>query len=165
MALWLQLQNETCNGRIYYRLENQCSSEGIIHLLYHYIGQEKWKFFSFVTLVSRKCSKFSDHKFTLREQRIGTFKIIVDEIDRTDPSDQISPVSLVKYFKCHITPGGYSCFSGMYMVAKKQQNLIKHHGIMDLDQVSHSCYGVQRVVVCQTLFRDKATEFNNTVTL
>ena len=35
----------------------------------------------------------------------------------------------------------------------------------DLAQVLHSRYGVQRVVVCQTLFRDKATEFNNTVTL
>lgn len=35
----------------------------------------------------------------------------------------------------------------------------------DLAQVLHSRYGVQRVVVCQTLFRDKAPEFNNTVTL
>jgi len=116
MALWLCLQNETCNGRIHYRLGNQCSLEGIIHSLHHYMGQEEWKFFSFVTLVSQKCSKFSDHRFTLREQCSGTFKIIVDEIDpedRTDPSDQVSPVSLVKYFKRRTTPGGYSCFSGI----------------------------------------------------
>ena len=80
------------------------------------MGQEEWKFFSSVTLVSRKYSNFSDHRFTLREQRSGTFKIIVDEIepeDCTDPSDQTSPVSLVRYFKRHITPGGYSCFSGI----------------------------------------------------
>ena len=81
----------------------------------HYMGQEERKFFSFVTLVSRKCSNFSDHRFTLREQCSSTFKIIVDEIeteDHTDPSDQTSPVSLVRYFKRRITPGGYSCFSG-----------------------------------------------------
>ena len=35
----------------------------------------------------------------------------------------------------------------------------------DLGKVLHSRYGVQRVVVCQTLFGDKATKFNNTVTL
>jgi len=116
MALWLWLQNETCNGRIYYRLGNQCSLEGIIHSLYHHMAREKKKFFSFVTLVSRNCSKFSDQRFTLREQCSGSFKILVDEIepeDRTDPSDQISPVSLIKYFKRRITPGGYSCFSGV----------------------------------------------------
>lgn len=125
MALWLWLQNETCNGRIYYRLGNQCSLEGIIHSLHHYMGQEERKFFSFVTLVSRKCSKFSDHRFTLREQCSGTFKIIVDEIDpedRTDPSDQISPVSLVKYFKRRITPGGYSCFSGICSYTCQDKN-------------------------------------------
>ena len=32
----------------------------------------------------------------------------------------------------------------------------------DLAQVLHSRYRVQRVVVCQTLFRDKAMEFNTT---
>lgn len=37
----------------------------------------------------------------------------IDPEDRNDPSDQVSPVSLVKYFKRRITPGGYSCFSGI----------------------------------------------------
>ena len=35
----------------------------------------------------------------------------------------------------------------------------------DLTQVLHFRYGVQRIVVCQTVVRDKATEFNSQVTL
>lgn len=35
----------------------------------------------------------------------------------------------------------------------------------DLTQALHSCYGVQHVVVCQTIFRDKATKFSSQVTL
>ena len=115
MALWLWLQNETCNGCTCYRLGNQCSLEGIIHSLHHYMSEEERKFFSFVTSVSRKCARFSDHKFKVREQRSGTFKIVVDEIipeDRTDPSDPQSSISLAKYFERHTMPGGYSCLSG-----------------------------------------------------
>ena len=115
IALWLWLQNETCNGRTYYRLGNQCSLEGIIHSLHHYMSEEERKFFSFVTSVSRKCARFSDHKFKVREQHSGTFKIVVDEIipeDRTDPSDPQSSISLAKYFERHAMPGGYSCLSG-----------------------------------------------------
>ena len=115
MALWLWLQNKTCNGRIYYRLGNQCSLEGIIHSLHHYMSEEERKFFSFVTSVSRRCSRFSDHKFKAREQHNGTFKIIVDEIipeDRADPSDPQSSYSLVKYFNRYAIPGGHSCLSG-----------------------------------------------------
>ena len=115
IALWLWLQNETCNGRIYYRLGNQCSLEGIIHLLHYHMHQEECKFFSFVTSISRKCSQFSGHRFSLREQRSGTFKIIADEItpqDRTDPADEKSSISLINYFKRRAMPSGYSCFSG-----------------------------------------------------
>lgn len=115
IALWLWLQNETCNGRIYYRLGNQCSLEGIIHSLHYYMHQEERKFFSFVTSISRKCSQFSSHRFSLREQHSGTFKIIADEIipqDRTDPAEEKSSISLIKYFNRHAMPSGYSCFSG-----------------------------------------------------
>ena len=35
----------------------------------------------------------------------------------------------------------------------------------DLTQVLHFRYGVQRIVVCQPIVRDKATEFNSQVTL
>ena len=90
IILWSWLQNETCNGRIYYRLGNQCSLEGIIHSLHYYMTQEERKFFSFVTSVSRKCCKFGNHIFPSKERQSGTFKIIVDEVipeDRTDPSD------------------------------------------------------------------------------
>ena len=35
----------------------------------------------------------------------------------------------------------------------------------DLTHVLHSPYGVQRIVVCQTIFREKVPEFNSQVTL
>ena len=35
----------------------------------------------------------------------------------------------------------------------------------DLTQVLHFRYGVQRIVVCQTIFRDKAPAFNSQVTI
>lgn len=77
--------------------------------------QEERKFFSFVTSVSRKCCKFGNHVFTSKQRQSGTFKIIVDEVipgDRTDPSDPQSSISLIKYFKRHALPHGYSCVSG-----------------------------------------------------
>lgn len=51
----------------------------------------------------------------------------IDSEDRTDPSDQVSPVSLVKYFKRRITPGGYSCFSGIcsYICQAKNEGKCK----------------------------------------
>ena len=89
------------------------------------MGQEERRFFSFVTSVSKKCSRFGGHKFKLREQCSGTFKIIVDEIipeDHTDPSDQQSSVSLVKYFRRHAISSGYSCFSGTCSHLLKVEN-------------------------------------------
>ena len=109
------LQNQTCNGRIYYRLGNQCTLEGIIHSSHYYMTQEERKFYSLVTSVSRKCCKFGNHLFPSKEIQSGTFKIIVDEVipeDQTDPSDSQSAISLIKYFKRHAIPQGYSCVCG-----------------------------------------------------
>ena len=70
------LQNETCNGRIYYRLGNQCSLEGTIHSLYYYMTQEERKFFSFVTSVSRKCCKFGITYFHQKKDRVAHLKLL-----------------------------------------------------------------------------------------
>ena len=68
MSLWLWLQNETCNGRIYYKIGNQSSLEGIIHSLHNYMSQEERNFFTFVTSVSRQCS-FSRTTHSSHEKR------------------------------------------------------------------------------------------------
>ena len=96
IILWSWLQNETCNGRIYYRLGNQCSLEGIIHSLHYYMTQEERKFFSFVTSVSRKCCKFGNHVFTSKERQSAHLKLLLMKLSlKIGQIHQIHKVPLV----------------------------------------------------------------------
>ena len=67
---------------------------------------------------------------------------------------------VVEYFKPHV------------VILKLGTNDLTHldpttvgSSVEDLTRVLHFRYGVQRIVVCQPIVRDKATEFNSQVTL
>lgn len=159
MALWLWLQNETYNGRIYYRLGNQSSLEGIIHSLHHYMSHNERNFFTFVTSVSRQCSMYNNHIFTSREQSSASFKIITDEIlpeDHTDPLNDKSNISLVKYFKRHAKPSGYSSLSGVCNY-KDSDNGNGHAANCDKPATRHSTIKQIPELVVFELFKPDAS--------